>query len=104
MFRLPLRHIRQANGSYSHFRFLPAHRPLCCPSMNQTVVEFVRGASTEISIHDEELLTRLADLLPAGTAVYVAHTPKTSLSEVIRVAIKAQARGSARRRISSPGV
>src|SRR5262249_42086965 len=55
--------------------------------------EFVRGASTEISTHDEELLPTLPGLLPDGMAVYVAHTPKSSLDDVVRVAVKAQSLG-----------
>jgi len=61
--------------------------------MNTSVVDFVRRASTEISTHDEGLLPTLTGLLPAGIAVYVAHTPKSSLDEVVRVAIKAQSLG-----------
>jgi methylenetetrahydrofolate reductase (NADPH) len=57
------------------------------------VVELARAASTEISIHDEELLPALANKLPAGMAVYVAHTPKASLEDVVRVALKAQSLG-----------
>jgi methylenetetrahydrofolate reductase (NADPH) len=57
------------------------------------VVELARAASTEISTHDEELLPALANKLPAGMAVYVAHTPKASLEDVVRVALKAQSLG-----------
>jgi methylenetetrahydrofolate reductase (NADPH) len=61
--------------------------------LERAVVEFARGASTEISTHDEGLLEPLAARLPAGMPVYVAHTPKASLEDVIRVAIKVQAAG-----------
>jgi methylenetetrahydrofolate reductase (NADPH) len=61
--------------------------------MNTSVVEFVRGASTEISTHDENLLPTLTDKLPAGMGIYVAHTPKASLDDVVRVAVKAQTLG-----------
>ena len=61
--------------------------------LKSAVVAFVRDASTEISTHDEKLLETLAQRLPAGTSVYVAHTPKSSLEDVIRVAIKVQAAG-----------
>ena len=61
--------------------------------MNTRIVEFVRGASTEISTHDEDLLPTLPDKLPAGMAVYVAHTPRASLDDVVRVAMKAQTLG-----------
>lgn len=61
--------------------------------LERAVVEFTRAASTEISTHDEKLVEVLAQRLPAGTAVYVAHTPKSSIEDVVRVAIKVQAAG-----------
>jgi methylenetetrahydrofolate reductase (NADPH) len=61
--------------------------------LTRSVIEFVREASTEISTHDEELLPTLANKLPAGTRIYVAHTPKASLDDVVRVAIKVQSLG-----------
>ena len=62
-------------------------------ALRRTVVAFARGASTEISTHDEKLLDDLARRLPAGMPVYVAHTPKASIEDVIRVAIKVQSLG-----------
>jgi methylenetetrahydrofolate reductase (NADPH) len=61
--------------------------------LKRAVVEFAHGASTEISTHDEEMLPTLANKLPAGTPVYVAHTPKATLDEVVQLAIKVQALG-----------
>jgi methylenetetrahydrofolate reductase (NADPH) len=61
--------------------------------VKRAVVEFAHGASTEISTHDEEMLPTLATKLPAGTAVYVAHTPTATLDEVVQVAVKVQALG-----------
>ncbi|MFL6599756.1 MAG: methylenetetrahydrofolate reductase [Steroidobacteraceae bacterium] len=61
--------------------------------MNTNVVDFVRAASTEISTHDEDLLPALAGKLPTGMVMYVAHTPKASLDDVVRVAVKAQSVG-----------
>lgn len=61
--------------------------------LKRRIVEFARGASTEISTHDEEHLDTLAAELPAGTTVYVAHTPKASLDHVVQVAVKVQALG-----------
>lgn len=63
------------------------------PELARRVVAFVRGASTEISTHDEALLPTLASKLPAGMPIYVAHTPRASLDEVVRVAIRAQSLG-----------
>jgi methylenetetrahydrofolate reductase (NADPH) len=64
--------------------------PLSAAELKRRIVEFARQASTEISTHDEELLPALANKLPAGTTVYVAHTPKASLDDVVRVALKVQ--------------
>ncbi|HVS76348.1 MAG TPA: methylenetetrahydrofolate reductase [Steroidobacteraceae bacterium] len=63
--------------------------------IKRAVVDFARGASTEISTHDEKLLQALAQRLPAGMPLYVAHTPKSSLEDVVRVAIEARAAGFA---------
>jgi len=62
-------------------------------NLKQAIVDFVRNASTEITTHDEGLLPALAEKLPAGIPVYVAHTPKSSLEDVVRVSAKVQALG-----------
>ena len=67
--------------------------PLNGAELKRRIVEFAQGASTEISTHDEELLPALVNRLPAGTTVYIAHTPKATLDDVVRVAIKAEALG-----------
>ena len=61
--------------------------------LKRAIVDFTSGASTEISTHDEDSLPTLATTLPAGTAVYVAHTPKAKLSDVVATAIKLQQLG-----------
>jgi methylenetetrahydrofolate reductase (NADPH) len=67
--------------------------PLTGRELKQRIVRFARTASTEISPHDEELLPALANRLPGGTTVYIAHTPKASLDDVVRIALKAEAVG-----------
>ena len=62
-------------------------------ALKRAVISFVRRASTEISPHDENLLDQLARRLPALMPVYVAHTPKSSLEHVVRVAIRVQSAG-----------
>ena len=57
------------------------------------IVDFVRRASTEITAHDEKIVGDIARNLPAGTTVYIAHTPKATLEDVIRVALKVRAAG-----------
>lgn len=61
--------------------------------LERAVAAFARRASTEISAHDEKLLEALGHRLPAGITVYVGHPPKTSVADVVRVAIKVQAMG-----------
>lgn len=61
--------------------------------LRQRIVDFVRDASMEISPLDEKVLPELATLLAPGSEVYVAHTPKTSLPELARIACKVQALG-----------
>jgi methylenetetrahydrofolate reductase (NADPH) len=56
-------------------------------------VAFGRNTSTEISPHDEPKLESLVGVLPAGTTVYVAHTPKAQMFDVMRVAAKVQSLG-----------
>ena len=61
--------------------------------LKRALVAFVRDASTEISTHDERHVETLARRLPAGMAVYVAHTPKSTVEDVVRIAIKVQTAG-----------
>jgi methylenetetrahydrofolate reductase (NADPH) len=63
--------------------------------LKRAVVAFTRAASTEISGHDEKLLDALTHRLPAGMSVYVAHTPKSTVEDVLRVAIRVQTLGFA---------
>jgi len=63
--------------------------PLSGPDLKHRIVEFARGTSTEISPHDEALLPELVNALPAGTTVYVAHTPKAMVQDVVRIARRA---------------
>ncbi|MBW4052930.1 MAG: hypothetical protein HIU85_16000 [Proteobacteria bacterium] len=67
--------------------------PMDLREVTRAVVEFALGASTEISPHDEKLLPELAEHLRPGMTVYVAHTPRSSLEDVVRVASKLQAMG-----------
>lgn len=61
--------------------------------LKRLIVEFAQGASTEIASHDEALVGQLRAVLPAGTTVYVAHTPKAQLADVVRLALKVEASG-----------
>jgi methylenetetrahydrofolate reductase (NADH) len=72
---------------------LQHHRVAPGDDLAGSVMRFVRRASTEISTHDEDALPALARVLPQGMTLYVAHTPKAGLEDVVRVAVKAQALG-----------
>ncbi|MEJ0035448.1 MAG: methylenetetrahydrofolate reductase [Gammaproteobacteria bacterium] len=67
--------------------------PLGVQDMKSRVVEFARAASTEISTMDEKTVPELVGVLPKGITIYVAHTPKASLDDVVRVAIQVQQLG-----------
>jgi len=67
--------------------------PTSSQDLKRRIVEFARGSSTEISPHDEGVIEELAGLLPAGTTVYVAHTPKATLQDVVRIACRLAALG-----------
>ncbi|MGH8258717.1 MAG: methylenetetrahydrofolate reductase, partial [Steroidobacteraceae bacterium] len=70
-----------------------ANAPLAGAELSRRIVEFARGFSTEIAPHDEGLVPELANTLPPGTTVYVAHTPKAALADVVRIASRVQASG-----------
>jgi methylenetetrahydrofolate reductase (NADPH) len=57
------------------------------------IVSFMRSASTEITPSEEGRLPELARVLPAGTAVYVAHTPSASFDQVIHAALAVRRAG-----------
>lgn len=61
--------------------------------LRQRLARFVQHVSTEITSHDDDVVPSLAATLPPGTTVYVAHTPKSSLDDVVRVALEVQAAG-----------
>lgn len=61
--------------------------------LRREIAEFVRCASTEITTHDERVIADLGKVLSPGTTVYVAHTPKASLDDVVRVSQKVQSVG-----------
>jgi methylenetetrahydrofolate reductase (NADPH) len=67
--------------------------PTVSADLKGRIVEFARDSSTEISPHDEGILPELASTLPPRTTVYVAHTPKATLADVVRTAVKTAAVG-----------
>jgi len=57
------------------------------------IVSFMGGASTEITPSEESRLPELKSVLPAGTAVFVAHTPNASFGQVIHTALAVRSAG-----------
>lgn len=62
-------------------------------SLPEQLVQFAKHASIEITPDDAAFLPQLAALLPAATTVYVAHTPKLALDDVVRFAVRVQQAG-----------
>lgn len=61
--------------------------------LQQRVVDFVCDASMEITPHDEEYLSQVGSQLAPGSEVYIAHTPKSTLEDVVRIAGRVQEMG-----------
>jgi len=68
-------------------------RPTRDDSLARRLAQLARSASTEIAPHDEGLLPVIRDKLAPGSTLYIAHTPKATLEDVIRVALRAQSLG-----------
>ena len=67
--------------------------PRSAASLKARIVELMRQASTEITVGDEALVPALAGLLPPGSCVHVAHTPRASLDQVIQLSLHVQQHG-----------
>lgn len=59
----------------------------------QRLSEFVARGSTEVTTHDERFLEEFASLLPPDYTVYIAHTPKAEIDDILRVALRLKALG-----------
>lgn len=56
--------------------------------LTTAIREFLDGYSIEATPHDEKNLSDFADVLKAGTRVYVAHLPGLSIDDVVDFCIK----------------
>jgi methylenetetrahydrofolate reductase (NADPH) len=61
--------------------------------LKSRIVAFMGGASTEITPSEESRLPELRSVLPAGTAVFVAHTPNASFAQVVHAALAVRRAG-----------
>jgi|SRR5665213_647409 len=57
------------------------------------IVDFMRAASTEITPGDVGRLPDLTQVGPAGTSIYVAHTPHAAFEQVIHAALAVRRAG-----------
>jgi methylenetetrahydrofolate reductase (NADPH) len=62
-------------------------------ALKARIIEFARMASMEITPNDARIVPQIAGLLPTGTSVFVAHTPRATLSDVVETAIRVEAAG-----------
>jgi len=67
--------------------------PIAEENVKQRIVRFMGHASTEITPADDKRLPELARWLPAGSAIYVAHTRAASLGDVVRTALAVRRAG-----------
>lgn len=61
--------------------------------LKDRVIEFARSASIEITPREKEMLHSLVGRLPVGTAVYITHTPNTTVADVADVAYAVESSG-----------
>jgi len=71
----------------------PGRAAAAADDLKGRIVAFMRGASTEITPSEQSRLAELTAVLPAGAAVYVAHTPNAAFTEVIHAALAVQRLG-----------
>jgi methylenetetrahydrofolate reductase (NADPH) len=71
----------------------PARDAPAAEDVKERIVSFMRAASTEITPSEESRLAQLTSVLPAGTTVYVAHTPNAGFAQVIQAALAVQRAG-----------
>jgi methylenetetrahydrofolate reductase (NADPH) len=71
----------------------PSRATAATDDLKGRIASFMRGASTEITPSEENRLPELKSVLPAGTPIYVAHTPTASFAQVIHAALAVQRAG-----------
>lgn len=61
--------------------------------LRRRIVEFAGAASLEVTSHDRESRQQLIGLLAAGSTVYVAHTPNSTIGDVAEAACEVEGDG-----------
>ena len=62
-------------------------------TLRERIVCFMQGASIGITPADARYIPQLTELLPRRTEVYIAHTARTTLNQVLRTALAVQRAG-----------
>lgn len=62
-------------------------------AFKQHLQSLIKDVSTEVTTLDEGILDTLPQMLPPAASIYVAHVPKASVSDVVRVSLKLEALG-----------
>jgi methylenetetrahydrofolate reductase (NADPH) len=77
-----------------HSGAMAATGPGLAPAdLKDRIVDFVRLASLEITPHDRGIGQALGGRLPAGTSVYITHTPNASIGDVAAAACEIEGWG-----------
>jgi len=63
--------------------------------LSQRIAELAREASAEVTAGDQKIVPELAALRLPGAVMYVAHPPKATLDDVVRVSLAIQGAGLA---------
>lgn len=63
--------------------------------LSRAIVDYMSGYSIEVTPHDRKRLDEIAEVVPQGTDVYVAHPPGSPLDEIVDLALTLADRGFA---------
>lgn len=62
-------------------------------ALKEQITSFLSGYSIEVTPHDAGKLKELVDVIPVGTAVYVAHPPGVPIDDVVAFSAQLQKEG-----------
>lgn len=63
--------------------------------LSQAIVSFLSEYSIEVTPHDTKRLDEIAEVVPKGTFVYVAHPPGSPIDDIVSLALTMKDRGYA---------
>lgn len=59
----------------------------------RAIQDFIKGYSIETTVREGQRVERFADIVPAGTRVYIAHVPGTNPEDTVALAAKLKGEG-----------